>query len=147
MMMMMRVMMIQSHQHRRNNRSQGKIRRRGSFQRKRWCVVFLQQMTFSLSLESKYIVWCDLRDIRFYWVLFIRNKQTSLKHIHTESRSSLILLSILILLLTNLKSLAALQRSLSLCLALLTLQTEHQLLGLLRLLITPQISERPSCGR
>ena len=49
-------------------------------------------------------------------------------------RNALILLSILILLLTNLKGLAALQRSLSLSLA---LQTEHQLLGLLRLYINP----------
>lgn len=53
-------------------------------------------------------------------------------------RNALILLSILILLLTNLKGLAALQRSLSLRLALLALQTEHQLLGLLRLHITHQ---------
>ena len=52
-------------------------------------------------------------------------------------RNDLILLSILVLLLTNLQGLAALQRSLSLRLALLTLQTEHQLLGLLRLVIKP----------
>ena len=52
-------------------------------------------------------------------------------------RNALILLSILILLLTNLQCLATLQRSLSLGLTLLALQTEHQLLGLLRLYINP----------
>ena len=48
----------------------------------------------------------------------------------------LIGLSVLVLLLTNLKGLASLKRSLSLGLALLALETEHQLLGLLRLHIT-----------
>ena len=90
-------------------------------------------MTSSPSLESNRIQCCDLRELSHF---LVRNKQTSLKHIHTESRFSLILLSILVLLLTNLQGLAALQRSLSLCLALLALQTEHQLLGLLRLHIT-----------
>ena len=46
-------------------------------------------------------------------------------------------LGILVLLLTNLKGLASLQRSLSLGLALLALKTEHQLLSLLRLHVTP----------
>ena len=52
-------------------------------------------------------------------------------------RTNLIGLSVLVLLLTNLKGLASLQRSLSLGLALLALKTQHQLLGLLRLYITP----------
>ena len=52
-------------------------------------------------------------------------------------RMSLIGLSVLVLLLTNLEGLASLQRSLSLGLALLALKTEHQLLGLLRLFVTP----------
>ena len=52
-------------------------------------------------------------------------------------RMGLVGLGILVLLLTNLKGLASLQRSLSLGLALLALKTEHQLLGLLRLPITP----------
>lgn len=47
----------------------------------------------------------------------------------------LIGLGILVLLLTNLKGLASLKRSLSSHLALLALQTEHQLLGLLSLRI------------
>lgn len=97
--------------------------------------MFLPRMTFSLSSESNCTTRCDLRE---YSHSFVRNKQASLKHIHTESQSSLILLSILVLLLTNLKGLAALQRSLSLRLAFLALQTEHQLLSLLRLHITHQ---------
>ena len=59
----------------------------------------------------------------------------------------LILLGILVLLLTNLKRLASLQRSLGSGLALLALQTEHQLLGLLRLHVTTPIRKLPSCGR
>ena len=52
----------------------------------------------------------------------------------------LIGLSVLVLLLTNLKGLASLKRSLSLGLALLALKTEHQLLGLLRLHVTLRIT-------
>lgn len=56
-------------------------------------------------------------------------------------RTNLIGLSVLVLLLTNLKGLASLQRSLSLGLALLALKTEHQLLGLLRLYIITHIQK------
>ena len=56
-------------------------------------------------------------------------------------RTNLIGLSVLVLLLTNLKGLASLQRSLSLGLALLALKTEHQLLGLLRLCIITHIQK------
>ena len=56
-------------------------------------------------------------------------------------RMGLVGLGILVLLLTNLKGLASLQRSLSLGLALLALKTEHQLLGLLRLHFTPLMQQ------
>ena len=69
------------------------------------------------------------------------NKEGKRKHIYPRKARTvpirLIGLSVLVLLLTNLKGLASLQRSLSLGLALLALKTEHQLLGLLRLPITP----------
>ncbi len=56
-------------------------------------------------------------------------------------RMGLVGLGILVLLLTNLEGLASLQRSLSLGLALLALKTEHQLLGLLRLHVTPPMQQ------
>ena len=65
------------------------------------------------------------------------NKEGKRKHIYPRKARTvpirLIGLSVLVLLLTNLKGLASLQRSLSLRLALLALQTQHQLLGLLGL--------------
>ena len=78
-------------------------------------------------------------------------KQTTTKHIlpssHINEASCLVLLSVLVLLLTNLKRLASLQGSLGSGLALLALETEHQLLSLLRLQLIPLIHKIPSCGR
>lgn len=64
-----------------------------------------------------------------------------------RSTRYLIGLSILVLLLSNLKGLASLQRALSSHLALLAFQTEDQLLGLLGLQITPKRQHAPSCGK
>ena len=73
------------------------------------------------------------------------NKEGKRKHIYPRKARTvpirLIGLSVLVLLLTNLKGLASLQRSLSLGLALLALKTEHQLLGLLRLHFTPLMQQ------
>ena len=77
-------------------------------------------------------------------IYLVKNTSPSIWHKHTNlsrdlfignAKNCLIGLGILVLLLTNLKGLASLKRSLSSHLALLALQTEHQLLGLLSLRI------------
>ena len=102
-------------------------------------VVCLRQTTFLPSSESNCVFYCGSGIVGTQVVANINtactssNKHGSLKHIFLDSFPCLILLGILVLLLTNLQGLASLQRSLSLRLALLALQTQHQLLGLLGL--------------
>lgn len=100
-------------------------------------VVCLRQTTFLPSSESNCVFYCGNEIVRTQVIALVyshsSNKHGSLKHIFLDSFPCLILLGILVLLLTNLQGLASLQRSLSLRLALLALQTQHQLLGLLGL--------------
>ena len=100
-------------------------------------VVCLRQTTFLPSSESNCVFYCGNGIVRTQVIALVyshsSNKHGSLKHIFLDSFPCLILLGILVLLLTDLQGLASLQRSLSLRLALLALQTQHQLLGLLGL--------------
>ena len=97
----------------------------------------LRQTTFLPSSESNCVFYCGNGIVRTQVIALVyshsSNKHGSLKHIFLDSFPCLILLGILVLLLTDLQGLASLQRSLSLRLALLALQTQHQLLGLLGL--------------